>query len=307
MQVNLSEPNITMYKEMKIIAYIVILTFSPIIVHAQKVIAESFTAGEKTAYFYNYDTTSVGSFGLFSNGSTGVYGRSFRSNGNGITGESFGRFGRGINGYCSGRNGFAVYGSGTGEATIGLFGTVTGAFGHGVFGKTQGALGAGIYGEGQSYGVIGKAFGDNGIGVDAYGKYIGVASIGVTYDFYAVGFNSIDYGSTSSRRWKKEIRPIDHPLIKISQIRGVYFNWDEAHGGNHDVGFIAEEVGKVLPEIVGYEENGIDAVAMDYAKITPLLVEAINALRMEYLKEIENLKNDLQLLRNEMEILKQNR
>jgi hypothetical protein len=64
-------------------------------------------------------------------------------------------------------------------------------------------------------------------------------------------------------------------------LRGVYFNWDAEHGGQHDVGMVAEEVGKVLPEIVEYEENGIDATGMDYGKLTPLLVEAVKALKAE--------------------------
>ena len=37
----------------------------------------------------------------------------------------------------------------------------------------------------------------------------------------------------------------------------------------------------VHPEIVCYEENGIDAKGMDYSKITPLLVEAVKALKAE--------------------------
>ena len=67
----------------------------------------------------------------------------------------------------------------------------------------------------------------------------------------------------------------------------MYFTWDEEHGGQHDVGMIAEEVGKVLPEIVVYEENGIDADGMDYSKLTPLLVEAVKALlvRVEELEQ----------------------
>ena len=64
-------------------------------------------------------------------------------------------------------------------------------------------------------------------------------------------------------------------------MRGVYYNWDEEHGGQHDVGMIAEEVGEVLPEIVVYEENGVDATGMDYSKLTPLLVEAVKALKAE--------------------------
>ena len=52
-------------------------------------------------------------------------------------------------------------------------------------------------------------------------------------------------------------------------------------GGQHDVGMVAEEVGEVLPEIVEYEEYGIDATGMDDSKLTPLLVEAVKALKAE--------------------------
>lgn len=44
---------------------------------------------------------------------------------------------------------------------------------------------------------------------------------------------------------------------------------------------VAEEVGEVVPEIVAYEANGIDANGMDYSKLTPLLVEALKELRDE--------------------------
>ena len=45
------------------------------------------------------------------------------------------------------------------------------------------------------------------------------------------------------------------------------------------MGMKTEEVGEVLPEIVQYEENGIDATGMDYSKLTSLLVEAVKALK----------------------------
>ncbi|NND32784.1 MAG: tail fiber domain-containing protein [Saprospiraceae bacterium] len=76
------------------------------------------------------------------------------------------------------------------------------------------------------------------------------------------------YGQSSSRRWKTNIGNIPDPLEKIGQRRSVHFNWNEDHVGLHDIGFIAEEIGVVLPEIVGYEENGIDAASeLDYRKI----------------------------------------
>jgi len=78
---------------------------------------------------------------------------------------------------------------------------------------------------------------------------------------------------------RRNVGRIEDPLGKVAQIRGVRFVWDAEHGGGEDVGMIAEEVGEVLPEIVQYEENGVDAIGMDYSKLTPLLVEAVKALK----------------------------
>lgn len=150
-------------------------------------------------------------------------------------------------------------------ATIAIFGIATNT---GDVHNSGGCFQAnGVNGDG----VYGHATGSNGRGV---------AGSGCAYDFYAKGSGE-DYGSASSIRWKKNIQTIDNPLDKILRLRGVYFDWDAEHGGQHDVGMIAEEVGQVLPEIVGYEENGIDATGMDYSKLTPLLVEAVKALKVE--------------------------
>ena len=64
-------------------------------------------------------------------------------------------------------------------------------------------------------------------------------------------------------------------------IRGVYFDWDEAYGGHHDVGMIAEEIGMMLPGVVTYEPSGTDAIGIDYSKVPALLVEAIRELKLE--------------------------
>ena len=148
----------------------------------------------------------------------------------------------------------------------------------GVAGYNESSSGKGVLGIGQATG------GTN------YGVY-GLCNSSSGYDFYAGGVG-INYGSPSSIRWKRDIQSIPDPLGLLSQIRGVYFDWDAEHGGHHDVGMIAEEVGKVLPEIVSYEENGIDAIGMDYSKLTPLLVEAVKAMRMEKDAQVEQLRNE---------------
>jgi hypothetical protein len=158
----------------------------------------------------------------------------------------------------------------------------------------NGMLGHGVYGWGGNIGVVGETSGNSDTGVlglctasgtGVKGEGWGASSTGVEgsgwwADFYASG-QGTDYASASSIRWKKDVSPMYEPLEKVMSLRGVHFRWDEAHGGHKDFGMIAEEVGEVLPEIVVYEQNGIDATGMDYSKLTPLLVEAVKELRGE--------------------------
>ena len=77
----------------------------------------------------------------------------------------------------------------------------------------------------------------------------------------------------SSRRWKTNIRTMDQAMDRIKRLRGVTFDWKKS--GKQDFGLIAEEVAEVLPEIVAFEKNGVDAKSVDYARIVALLIEAI--------------------------------
>ena len=138
----------------------------------------------------------------------------------------------------------------------------------------------GLYSSGSSYGT------------ESYGSYCGVYGYGNSYDFIAGG-PGVDYGVVSSIRWKKDIELIDNALEKVLKLRGIYFDWDEEHGGEHDMGMIAEEVGEVVPEIVSYEKDGKYATGMDYGHLTPLLIEAIK----EQQKQIENLKTEIEFLK----------
>jgi hypothetical protein len=98
--------------------------------------------------------------------------------------------------------------------------------------------------------------------------------------------------STSDIRFKTNITPISGALDKINQIGGYEFDWipnQEHHEfKGHDVGVIAQEIEKVLPEVVKERDNGYKAVK--YEKIVPLLIEAIK----EQQKQIDELKYLLQ-------------
>ncbi len=117
-----------------------------------------------------------------------------------------------------------------------------------------------------NYGIYAKASGGSA------GNMVGVYSDGTDADFRA--YNGT-YHSVSSRRWKNTIKTIPNALDKILALRGVSFDWDEDHGGLQSLGFVAEEVGEVLPEIVTYEaDSPTDAKSMDYSKVYPVLIEA---------------------------------
>jgi len=82
---------------------------------------------------------------------------------------------------------------------------------------------------------------------------------------------------SSDERLKDNITPIDDPLTKVISISGNTFDWnDKSNKSGNDVGLIAQEIEKVLPEAVITRDSGY--LAVDYHKIVPLLVEAIKEL-----------------------------
>jgi hypothetical protein len=95
----------------------------------------------------------------------------------------------------------------------------------------------------------------------------------------------------SSRRWKTDVRPIEDAMALVQQLRGVRYRWTVS--GDPDVGFIAEEVGTVVPEVVTYAPNGRDAETVNYARLVALLVEAIKTQQAQIEADRE-LLHDLQ-------------
>jgi hypothetical protein len=92
---------------------------------------------------------------------------------------------------------------------------------------------------------------------------------------------------TSDERLKDNITPIDDPLAKVLSISGNTFDWNEkSNKSGHDVGVIAQEIEKVLPEAVVTRDNGY--LAVDYHKVVPLLIEAVKELTAK----VESLEYD---------------
>lgn len=83
---------------------------------------------------------------------------------------------------------------------------------------------------------------------------------------------------------KENIAPISGALEMVGQMRGVFFDWNDKanfygkQGGNREVGVIANEMQKVLPEVVF---NYKDVKSVDYGAINGVLIEAIKELKQE--------------------------
>ena len=82
---------------------------------------------------------------------------------------------------------------------------------------------------------------------------------------------------------KENICTIKNALDKVSKLRGVEF--DYKINGVHSIGFIAQEVEKVIPELV----FGDDPKSVAYQNFVALLVEAIKELR----EEVTELKQEI--------------
>lgn len=109
--------------------------------------------------------------------------------------------------------------------------------------------------------------------------------------------NSI--AGSSDVRFKHNIFPIQNALQKVMQLQGVTFDWkksefpDRTFSDQKTIGFIAQEVEKVLPEVVQTEKTAEGYKAVQYDKVVALLVEAIK----EQQKEIEALQKEIKKIK----------
>tara|TARA_R100000654_G_scaffold27757_2_gene52088 strand:- start:206 stop:1525 length:1320 start_codon:yes stop_codon:yes gene_type:complete len=114
----------------------------------------------------------------------------------------------------------------------------------------------------------------------------------------------VAYGSPSDIRLKENIKPIESALDKVSKLNGVTFDWKEKtecldKEGNpinlqqwkHDIGFIAQDVQKVIPELVRENQDGM--LSMRHQGIAPILLEAIK----EQQKQIDGLQKQIETLK----------
>jgi hypothetical protein len=125
-----------------------------------------------------------------------------------------------------------------------------------------------------------------GTGTHTIGGALNVGgTVTVTGNVHATG-NVRSAHSTSDIRLKENLIRIHSPLDKVMSLNGYTFNYK--NNEERSAGLIAQEVEKVLPEVVyEFEEEGTQYKALRYENMVSLLVEAIKELK----EEIEELKS----------------
>jgi len=102
---------------------------------------------------------------------------------------------------------------------------------------------------------------------------------------------------SSDRKLKENIRPLENSLNKVLTLEGVKFDWKSKERKNDQLGFIAQDVEKVLPELV----NEVDTLGtedekhkvVNYDGVIPVLVEAMKE-QQKLINRLEDRLKDLE-------------
>jgi hypothetical protein len=124
---------------------------------------------------------------------------------------------------------------------------------------------------------------------------------------YATGFVNV-----SSGKLKQNISSISYGLAEIMKINPVRYQYTFDKSGVYQLGFIAEEMAELVPELVAFhdEENNVvskgKAMGIDYSKMSAVLVKAIQEQQSQIKKQeetIEAQKKELQEMNSRLERL----
>lgn len=121
---------------------------------------------------------------------------------------------------------------------------------------------------------------------------IGTTSPNYTLDVRGtIGNNTTLYHS--DRRWKQDIQNLKGSLDRVINLQGVQYKWkrDDYPEMNfpdgNQIGLIAQDVEKVIPEVVSESEDGYKSI--DYARLVSVLIESIK----EQQEQIETLSKKI--------------
>ena len=159
--------------------------------------------------------------------------------------------------------------------------------GDGVFGRSDSEAGAGVFGETtySGYGVYGSNFNSNSVGYAGYFS----GRVEVTGNLTVDG----TFSSPSDARLKQQIEPLNYGLPELLRLRPVSWKWKAQPEGALQLGLVAQDVERVLPELVHHDADPDQPLALNYLGLVPVSIKAIQEQQAQIAdqkREIESLK-----------------
>lgn len=106
----------------------------------------------------------------------------------------------------------------------------------------------------------------------------------------------------SDERIKENIQEYHEGIDKVMQMEPVTFDYipeSRFHDGKNHVGFIAQQIKKIIPQAVSPIHDGTDLLMIDFKEIVPVLVNAIQ----DQQKQIDSLKTQIKMMTGELTVL----
>ena len=109
----------------------------------------------------------------------------------------------------------------------------------------------------------------------------------------SVSTTGTTYNTTSDLRLKTDIKSIDGATNKLMAMNPVSHKWKADPEADEVHGFIAQEMIEIVPEAVSGDPEGEDMMSMDYGRITPVIVAALQEANKKIM-ELEERINELE-------------
>jgi hypothetical protein len=112
---------------------------------------------------------------------------------------------------------------------------------------------------------------------------VGISTSKLTFNPSTGTLSATVFTSLSDETQKTNIRPIENALELVTQMNGVYYDWKDGHNSS-SIGVIAQEIEKVIPEVVTTNDRGLKTVS--YGNLIGVLIEAIKEQQIR-IEELE--------------------